>query len=151
VYRQSYTPDRSRPLGYYEDGSVAVVDSTYGGGRTLLAGTAVGSAYFREEESAAPWFGGVLEWADVEHHVWLSDGALTGRLHAGSGGYWLWLTNPTRRGRRTEVHLGSAWPAFSGTEVLWGTQDNVRVRDGELDVVVEARDGLVLKLVGERK
>jgi beta-galactosidase len=146
VYRQSYEAGGATPVGHYPDGSPAVVEASYGAGRTLLVGTAVGAAHYATNGGATTWFAAVLDWAGIEPHVRVSDAGLTARLHAGPTGRWLWVTNPTRTDREATIEIGSTWPTVSEVAALWGDAPTLGPSGHSLAVRVAARDGLVVGL-----
>jgi beta-galactosidase len=147
LYRQSYRPHGGGSAsGWYGDGSVAVIDNAYGKGRTRLVGTCPGLGYWqRGDEDSRAFFRSVLEWAGKQPAVRSSAAQVTGRLHEGADGHYLWLVNNERRDVETQVEFADTLGTFVSHTVLWG--DREVTRDGaRLTVVVPAFDAVVLKL-----
>ena len=146
-------------MGWYEDGRVAAVDHTYGEGKTRLIGTMAGLGYGTHTEGATHLhrsphvgnsvkglFGQILTWADIERHVTCSDPRIVARLHAGAGGTYLWVANPTRRERLVRLELGSAWGPYARARAMWGAEAQVEERT--VTMTVEGRDVGVIALEG---
>jgi beta-galactosidase len=142
-FLQSYTPTTGTVRGSFVDGRKAVVENTFGRGRTLLVGTNPGIAYFKQSNAEnLAFFANALAWTGKTQQLRLSNPALQGRLHDGPQGRVLWLLNPTREAQQTSVLLGSGQPAFGKT--FWGDGSASSV-DGT--VVIPARDAIVVQLV----
>ena len=143
-FKQVYTPTTGRALARYSDGGVAAVENTYGRGRTLLMGTFPAAAYFRHEEAATRTrFREFLAWAKRPQQVTVSDAAVIGRLHSGSGGDYLWVLNPTRMPRTVTVTLQQG--PWRSTRTLWGDAE-VALSGHTLRLTVPGRDAAVLRL-----
>jgi beta-galactosidase len=146
LFRQSYVPQGGAAVGFYDDGSTAVVEHRYGQGRTLLVGTAVGSGYAADDgRRGRQWFRSVLDWAAVDQHVRLSEPGVTARLHHGPSGLWLWVTNPSPEPRTVRGHVGPSWEPISKADVVWGSE-TVTVAGSRIDLTVGGRDAVVARL-----
>ncbi len=164
IFLQAYAPTSGVAMGYYEgvsgqaDGQVAVVDHTYGKGRTRLIGTMVG--YGHQTHAArtgqvrnAPYapggspalFAGLLAWAGKSQHITSSDPFIKARLHDGEGGTYIWVANPTRCARPVRLTLGPQWGPFASGEALWGAAASVEERT--VTLTAPARDVTVIALV----
>lgn len=151
IFMQAYEPTTGCPVGWYADGRVAVVDNVYGRGRTRLIGTMAGAGYGahgqvggHEPDGPAPFFAGVLAFGGKEQHVTSSDPRIKARLHAGAGGTYLWVANPTRQAHPVRLQLGQSWGPFSKGRALWGADAQVAGRTIEL--MAPARDVCVIAL-----
>ncbi|MDP6102852.1 MAG: beta-galactosidase, partial [Dehalococcoidia bacterium] len=97
LYIQKYTLQGGKAAGWFEDGDIAVVENTYGKGKTLLIGTFPGYGFFHHDSpSSRKFYAGLLVWSGRTQHVWSSSPVVTGRLHQGEGGLYLWAVNPSR-------------------------------------------------------
>jgi hypothetical protein len=65
-------------------------------------------------------------------------------MHAGDGGLYLWIANPTRESVPVQLTLRECLGEFSTTRTVWGTQASCHGRTVEL--VAPARDVTVLEL-----
>jgi beta-galactosidase len=145
-FRQEYELRGGTQAGAYSDGSIAAVEHKCGQGRTLLMGSFPGAGYdLHHAAGTKALFAGLLKIADVEPKVSVDNSAVQARLHQGSGGNYLWVTNPTRNNQKATVTLGAALGNFKSAEDIWGKL-NIKL-DG-LNVVVEipGRDAAVIAL-----
>jgi beta-galactosidase len=156
--RGHYTGDVAGPLAE----RMAVVENTYGQGRTLLFGTFLGYGHYHAvedvRERSRHFFAQLLEWAGVRQHVRVSSDledrsgrwwGPTARIHAppagGAGGTYLWVTNPGHEGANVQIELDERWAPDANVRVLWG-DDTPRVSGTSLSLVVGARDAAVIRL-----
>ena len=155
IFLQAYTPTTGKAVGWYEDGQVAAVENRYGAGRTLLIGTMIGAGHAAHGDSKhgtsgiAPslgraFFASLLDWGGVAQHVTCSDGRIKARLHAGEGGLYLWVANPTRQPVPVRVAVGDQWGPVGAADTLWGAP--ATVEHGALALTVPGRDVTVLAL-----
>jgi beta-galactosidase len=161
LFLQAYAPTSGTPVGWYEgvggraNGQVAVVDHSWGLGRTRLIGTMVGYGHGTHvargagRDACAPggnhgFFRELMAWYGVTPDVRTSDPALIARLYAGKGGTYLWIANPTHRARPVRLSLSGAWGPFTETVTLWGASATVDGRD--IMLTAPARDITILAL-----
>lgn len=146
VCLQSYEPSGGRPLGWYRDGRIAVVEHEFGSGRTLLVGTGAGAGYqVSDGQRGGRWYRSLLGWAGVEQHVRVGEPGPTARLHRGGEGLVLWVTNPARDARTVRLRIGRSWGSLRLTRVHWGDPD-VHVDQNQVTLRVGGRDGVVASL-----
>jgi beta-galactosidase len=164
LFLQAYTPTTGKPVAAYEavDGlaarRVAAVENTFGSGATYLIGSMVGYGHGQHtRETGDPMskpvqFGGspdlfhhLLEWAGKKQHVVVSDPHIIARLHAGEGGMYLWVANPTKRARKVQIQINQRWGEFSSLETLWGT--NADTKQDDIEMTVSPRDVSILGFV----
>ncbi len=145
IYLQAYQPTTGTAVGWYEDGRVAAVDNQIGKGRTRLIGTMAGYGHgTHAPEGSAPFFKQLLDFGEQEQHVVCSDPSVKARIHAGDGGVYLWVANPTRQDRPVRLQLGSDWGSLSSGNTLWGADAEV---DGStVTPTCPARDVTVIAL-----
>ncbi|MDB5585683.1 MAG: bgaB [Devosia sp.] len=140
-FLQSYTPTTGTVRGSFVDGRKAVVENTFGEGRTLLVGTNPGIAYFKQSNAEnLAFFADALAWTGRTQQLKLSNSTLQGRLHDGPDGRVLWLLNPTREAQQTTIVLDSGQATFGKT--YWGNPD-ASTADG---VTIPPRDAIVVQL-----
>jgi beta-galactosidase len=149
VFLQAYEPTSGRAVGWFEDGRVAAVENHVGSGHTLLVGTMPGAGYVAhaDDDGASAFFAGLLEHggARQEQHVTSSDSRIKARLHAGEGGLYLWVANPTRHSVPVQLNVREHWGEFWTSRTLWGSEATC---DGRaITLTVAARDVTVLELV----
>lgn len=146
LYRQMYNLLDGKEAGSYENGEIAVVENTYGKGKTLLIGTFPGYGYFHHKSpSSKEFFAGLLAWAGPTQHVQSSNPLVTARLHQGEGGLYLWVVNPSRAPQEVRLELSTKWPVSGQTQILWGEQA-VSVEGQTARLEVKRRDGVVMRL-----
>jgi beta-galactosidase len=145
IFLQAYEPTSGTPVGWYEDGTVAAVEHTYGSGRTRLLGTMVGAGYAAHPDDRSPaFFADVLAWAGKTQHVTCSEPRAKARLHAGDGGVYLWVANPTRQPLPVRLTLSDSWGPYSSSESLWGSEAKASGRT--VILTAGARDIAVIAL-----
>ncbi len=147
LVKQRYELAGGRALGHFGDGTIAVVDNHFGSGRTLIVGTSVGESYYREAVAGARgWFKALLAWAGVKPHVAVSEPGVVARVQRSRDKTYLWLTNASKSPRWAGVHINERLGRFSEGTPHWGGTATVKIVDGDLGVVVNGRDALVLEL-----
>jgi beta-galactosidase len=152
LFLQAYTPTSGTPVGWYEDGQVAAVENQFGRGRTLLIGSMPGAGHFAHPGDgatpplAAAFFAGLLRCGSQAQpqHVVCSDRRVKARLHAGEGGVYLWVANPTRQAVTVQLTLGENWGPFAAARTLWGAAATCAARCIEL--TAPPRDMTILQL-----
>lgn len=145
IFLQAYEPTTGTPVGWYADGRVAAVDHAFGRGRTRLIGTMLGAGYGAHAGDRNPaLFRELLEWAGVTQQAWTSDPRIVARLHAGEGGTYLWVANPTRRELPVRVRLGGRWKGLRPGAPLWGAA--ATSSGDEIALLAAARDVSVIPL-----
>lgn len=145
IFLQAYAPTTGVPVGWYDDGSVAVIDNRYGKGKTRLIGTMVGAGYWAHPDVSSPsFFQEILRFADKTQHVLSSNPKIKARIHSGSGGIYLWVANPSRQDQPVRLNLADTWGEFSSSHSLWGNKASV---SGQvITLIAGARDVTVLRL-----
>ena len=141
-FLQAYTLTTGRERGRFSDGRLAVVESRFGQGHTLLVGTHPGVAYFKTSNADnLRYFAEAFAWTGKTQHVKVSDNSVQARLHEGPDGRVLWVLNPTREAKTVTVKLGKGgalgathWAndgaSASGESVTVPPRDLVIVRIG---------------------
>ncbi|MDF2958661.1 MAG: putative beta-galactosidase [Paenibacillus sp.] len=146
-FRQSYKTTEGRALGQYGDGSTAVVEHSYGKGKTLLIGTFPSIGYYHTHRAAnLAFFSHVTGWAGITPHVRLSSAGLQARISRNSdGALFLWIINPGRDSSSTEIELSEQFGTWKAGRVFWGEASFVQ-EGAVLSVSVPGRDALVMGL-----
>jgi beta-galactosidase len=147
IYNQSYKVEGGQAIGHYKDGSAAVVQHTYGKGKTMLVGTYPSAGYYHAHESGnVDYFSNVLEWAGVSQHIKLSDSSVQARLSRQvDGALFIWILNPHREAKNVELELSDEFGAWRAGKLYWG--DSEWAQDGsKLQVAVPGRDVLIFGL-----
>lgn len=141
-YLQSYSPTTGTALGRFTDGRIALVENTFGKGRTLLAGTHPGATYFRQSNKEnLRWFADAFAWTGRTRHVETGNRTVHSRLHTGPTGGALWLVNESREPQQVTVAL-DPHHELRPAGTWWGSA-------GGPTFSIPPRDVVVLKL--ERK
>jgi len=145
-FRQEYKLNGGTEAGQYSNGQTAAVEHRFGKGRTLLIGSFPGAGYYLHHAPATKdIFSGFLEWAGVTPITRINDAGVQARLHQGSGGAYLWVTNPMHDGRAVKIELAPDAGSFHSGEDMWGNQ-RVVVDGRQLTVSVGGRDAAVIAL-----
>jgi hypothetical protein len=102
------------------------------------------------ENLCGTFFADLLRFAGLTQHIVCSDPQVKARLHAGAGGTYLWVANPTRQSRFVRLELGEGWGPFSSARTLWGgggeTPPLVRVDQRTIALTAGARDVTVVEV-----
>jgi beta-galactosidase len=140
---QSYRLTSGTGRGHFIDGRLAVVENSFGKGRTLLIGTNPSVAYYRSGgRTNGAFFAALIGWNGRKKHVTLSNSTLFARIHSGEKGSFLWLVNPTRSAQSTEVTLAEGLGTLKPGAAAWPLE---HAYDGR-KIEVPARDALILAL-----
>ena len=119
-FLQSYTVTTGKARGNFNDGRLAVVENSFGKGRTLLIGTNPGIGYFKTSNADnLRYFADIFAWTGKTRHLQSSNDALQVRLHEGPNGAYLWILNSTRSQQVADISVGGR----SFGTVLWGKAD----------------------------
>jgi beta-galactosidase len=141
-FLQSYTLTTGKPAGKFDDGRLAVVENSFGKGRSLLVGTHPGVGYFRDSSAGnLAYFANVFAWTGKSQQVRLSNNAVQARLHAGDGGRFLWVVNSTREPQTAIVALSSGATSFGALH--WS---NAGASATGASITVPPRDALIVRL-----
>ncbi len=150
IFMQAYQPTTGKAVGWYEDGQVAAVENSYGQGKTLLVGSMLGAGHNAHPGSgikqavSTPFLASLLDWAGRGQHVVCSDPRVKARLHAGKGGTYLWVANPTRQSLPVRLELSDSWGSFTACRTLWGAQ--AVCKGVTVELTAPARDMTILEL-----
>ncbi len=146
VYQEKLIARGGTPVAEYPDGSVAIVDNSFGKGKTRLVGTFPGATYLRTlDHEPELLIRDALRYAGVRPKVQPLDGFVKARLHKGSGGIFLWALNTSYDGISSEITLLATVGSFSKAKDLV-TGRTRAVRQGVIRVSLEPLKGTVLRL-----
>jgi beta-galactosidase len=145
-FRQQYALSGGEEAGQFPDGKTAAVAHTFGKGRTLLIGSFPGSGYYLHHEPATrELFATFPALAGIEPVLKTDNTSVQARLHKGTGGTHLWVTNPTWSDQRVAISFGPSVGNFRSAEDIWG-QQSATLESQKLSVTIPARDAVVLVL-----
>jgi beta-galactosidase len=140
-FLQSYTVTTGTGRGKFEDGRLAVVENTFGKGRTLLVGSHPGAGYFKSSSSEnLDYFRAVFDWTGRDPNLVLDNTNVIARLHRGASGGAIYVLNPTRSAQEVKLTLGKPNQALALDGAYWG---NVSSLD---TMVVPPRDVVIVRL-----
>ena len=141
-FLQEYEAKGGQVAGQYANGHAAAVEHTFGKGKTLLIGTFPGGGYYlHHSPGGKAFFAGLLKWAGIEPQLQTNNNQFQARLHAGAGGNYLWITNPTRAEGKVTVSLNGKSPRSA--KDLWDGA-SVSVADNKVTVSIQGRSGAVI-------
>jgi beta-galactosidase len=144
-FLQEYEAAGGQAAGRYTNGHISAVENHNGKGHTLLIGTFPGGGYYlHHSPSARAFFADLLKLADVQPKLHSDNPTVQARLHAGAGGNFLWVVNPSRAAAKVSV-VWNGDPAFRTAEDLWGKRE-ITSGDHTVAVTVPARDAAVIAL-----
>lgn len=149
VYRQSYAIKTGKAFGHYDNGECAVVDNSYGKGRTRLIGTFPSYAYHvRPDEHTRRFFATHMHYALLTPNVTLPfNHGIVPRVWANESKCFVWLTNTTENDQYAVVRFNSTRFKINGAQSVRG--DAVRITgNGTLEVRCPQRDAVVIELLG---
>ncbi|WP_165452388.1 beta-galactosidase [Paenibacillus thalictri] len=146
IYRQAYALQGGTASAWFEDGSVAAVDHTYGQGRTRLIGSMPGYAYKkRPSDESRKWFASLLSFAGKTQVVRVDQPGVVARLCEGEDGYYLWTINTDKQERTVNIALDGPSAGFRQAKAIYGnpvTDSHERT----LTATVSGRDAVIIKL-----
>jgi beta-galactosidase len=147
VNRQSYLTESATPVGWYDDGSVAVVEHQYGKGRLLLIGTAAGAAYHRSNGTQnGDVFSWLLDWLRLTPRAQVNAPNITARMHIDDEDMkWLWVLNPTAYEQTVTIDLSDAWGDIATPSIAWGNHDT-HLQDRRLRITIGGKDAVIARL-----
>jgi beta-galactosidase len=146
MYYQTFRPTAGTVVGRYPDGSVAMVENTYGQGRTLLIGTYPSVSYYKDPgEANRRFFRDILAWGGAGQAIRVSQIEITARLFDGEGGRFLWILNPAKQDLRVQVDL-LRLESVVVKRIVWGDAEP-ELENNSILLTVPAQDAVVLELV----
>lgn len=117
----------------FADGSPAMTASSYGRGKTLLAGSFLSMAFERtREHNLEEFFRGLIEWAGVERPALVSDNMIEVRLLVGDGYKLYFIFNNGERELAAEVKLQSPYPNFTIRDLVTGQPVTHKIAGGRI-------------------
>ena len=145
LYRQTYTLQGGTAAGWTPEGAIAVVDHTFGKGRSRLVGSMPGYGYYRAPSaSARAWYAGLLAFAGRPRRVIVDRAGVTARLWQGDAAHYLWVLNTGPDALTARVEIDPATVAWSRVNPLRGPAAASGVRG--LTVNVPGRDAAVFEV-----
>ena len=143
VYQEKLIPTTGAPIAHYEDGSAAVVDNTFGKGKTRLVGTFPGTTYIRTLDHEAELFiRDALRYAGVEPGIQPMDEFVKARIQKGPSGGFLWVLNTEYSSITTDVAVHGN---YSNAEDLV-TGETAVFHEGAITISLDPLKGAVLRL-----
>ena len=145
-FLQEYEAVSGRAVGAYKSGHIAAVSHSVGKGRTLLVGTYPGAGYYLHPTAETrAFYSDLLKGSNVEPRLKTDNGSVQARLHSGSGGTYLWITNPTRAAAKVAVFLSGEVPSFRKATDIWAGK-TVVTEGRKISIDIAQRDGAVIAL-----
>jgi beta-galactosidase len=146
LYLQSYQLTTGKPVAFFEDGKLAVVDNVFGKGKTRLVGSFPGYAYSKDpDEGTRQFFGGLVSWAGMKQHITTNDERIVARLQTDNQDIYLWVSNVAREAVNTELAISEAWGQFTSCEPIWG--EKMQMLEGnKMMISIPERDMLIMKI-----
>ena len=143
LYRQSFTTTTGTGLGTYDDGTVAVVENSFGKGRATLVGTYPGYGYQKAEEAANRRF---LHWlfsrAGRQPAVSVT-GPVHTRLSRIGTSVFLWAFN---HGRSTVSATCTLAAPVRLRSQLWGDPGAHAIGDSSLAMSISPKNAVIVEL-----
>jgi beta-galactosidase len=145
-FRQDYDLHGGKAAGQYPNGNTAAVENTFGKGRTLLIGSFPGAGYFlHHAPETKQLFAGFLQFAELTPQIAIDDNSVQARLHQGSGGTHLWVTNPTRSAKKVTITLTASAGTFNSADDLWNGAA-ITQTGRQLTMNIPPRDAVIAQL-----
>jgi len=143
-FRQDYDLQAGTAAGQHSNGNIAAVENTFGQGRTLLMGSFPGAGYYLHHAAATKeLFASFLKLANLTPQVAIDDTTVQARLHQGSHGTHLWVTNPSRTPKQVTITFAAG--DYQSAEDVWGNAP-IANTGRQLSFSVPARDAVVAML-----
>jgi beta-galactosidase len=145
-FRQDYDLHGGKAAGHYSNGNIAAVSNTFGRGKTLLIGSFPGAGYFLHHGAPTKeLFAEFLEFAGTMPAITIDDPSVQARLHQGTGGTHIWVTNSNREAKTVTVTLATGIGTFQSAEDVWGGQ-KITQSGQRFTMTVSQRDAVVASL-----
>ena len=146
VYQEKLIPQGGTAFAEFTDGSVAVVDNSFGSGKTRLVGTFPGITYAQTLDREPELFiRDGLRYAGIRPAIQPLDELVKARLHKGSDGVLLWALNTSYESVTCDITLLPKAGTYSEANDLV-TGEAHRIRRGVLKVTLGALKGTVFRL-----
>jgi len=146
VYKEKLIPTSGRSVAHYLDGSVAIVDNSFGKGKTRLIGTFPGITLMRTLDGGSELLiRDAFRYAGIRPRIECPDATVKARLHKGTAGDFLWIVNTGCAPADTKITLSNALGNYRRAEDL-ATGRSLAVRDGIIPVTLDGLAGMVLRL-----
>ena len=144
--RQEFEVTSGRPIGHYEDGSVACVEHNYGKGSIRIVGTM--PSYFYKKtptQSTQNWFISILDLINKKQRIQVNHKQVIVRPWKGERDCYLWVVNQDENDLKVEIKLDTDTIEYKGIDLLKGS-GSVFDRQGTLSLKVLGRDASIIKL-----
>ncbi|MDI6827659.1 MAG: beta-galactosidase [Armatimonadota bacterium] len=146
VYQEKLIPTTGEVVARFDDGSVAVVDNSFGKGKARLIGTFPGVTYFRTlDHEPELLIRDALRYAGVRPLIQPLDTFIKARIQRGPSGDFLWVLNTDYQTIGTEITLLPSLGDFTQAEDLV-TGEIHPIHDSVLRIKLDALKGTVLRL-----
>ena len=147
VYRQVFRPTAGKPAGQFDNGECAVVENSFGKGRTRLIGSVPGYGYhLRPDETTRRFFASHLHYAGKKPHVTLPyNTGIVPRVWADAERCFLWLTNETAQDQRVVVVLNRE--RFDPRDVRVVKGNGATLLGDTIEIDCPQRDAVVLEIL----
>jgi beta-galactosidase len=147
IYRQAYALAGGQAVGWYADGTIAIVDHQYGKGRTRLVGSMPGYGYYpAPTPSSRQWFGSMLEQIGKLPHIHVAAENVVARLWRGNQDWFLWAVNQSEAPVQTQLSVNRSFLTVKHCQVIRGNTTDINVTGSDLDVFIPAKNALILRI-----
>jgi beta-galactosidase len=145
AFKQSYAIAGGRVLGQYLDGGHAVIENSYGKGKTLLIGSFPSVGYYQHhDEGNRIFFSNLLQWSGIVPHLSIVDNSIQAIISQNeNGNLFMWVINPNAEERRVEIKLSEAFGSCEVDRIYWGVS-TYTWKDTHLRITLPAKDALVI-------
>lgn len=147
IFLQAYAPTTGKARGKYDDDRVAIVDNTFGKGRTRLIGSFPGYGYYSSQDSETKkFFADLLNWAGKIQLVTSSNPRIVARLHTSDQSSFLWVVNSARKNVLTELRITPHRGPFKSGRICTG-DTSAEVNGRTVKTNVPARQAVLIELM----
>jgi beta-galactosidase len=145
-YKQEYRLDGGTAIGWYNDGSVAVVQNSYKKGQTILVGS-FPSIHCQEQKGGinTSFFKEIFRLTNLEQHLQLSNDSVQARMQEKGKKLYVWIINPTRDTQQTSVRISRGFGEIQSLAPYWN-EVNPQVSDNRFNVEIPGRDAVILEI-----
>ena len=145
-YKQEYSLDGGTAIGWYKDGSVAVVHNSYKKGQTILVGSHP-SIHCQEHSGGVniSFFEEIFRLTRLEQHIRLSNDSVQARIQEKGNNRYVWIINPTRDPQQSSVKISSSFGEIQSLTPFWN-EVYPQVSDNSFDLEIPGRDAVIFEL-----
>jgi beta-galactosidase len=146
LYRQSYELTSGFASGWYDDGTIACVENSYGNGSVRLVGTMFGYAYkTRPDTLTRNWIASGFEYAGKNQLLKLNKPGVVARYWDGDNEGYIWVVNQNNAPTAVEIEMDTERIKSKSIQILRGQKATIG-DNAKIILEVGGRDAAIIRL-----